>query len=515
MYKILISQQSKEQMRLIRESILSNFDEVFIYCTSSGEETIEIVKKEHPDIVFQGIELDDISGIDVASEIIKISHESHIVFLSCYDYFEFARTAMHLGVEDYLITPVTEQDVLGVAKKLIRKVDNKRAVKMTEVKNYEFIQDSKALLGYGFVYSVLFNDTLLKNIDEYKRTLGISDKGFWYNVEISKNQYKGRCKKEDIIDSIVSILKKNIKYVMGPCIGERLLIYIPVYENDIRFADEKYRIDLAGIISDEIKNIFDININIGIGSICELDKIHISYEESVKGLRNKNDVVKYVGSDNNDVYVKAAILEKRLYESIDLEKEDIRKLFALLLQQYENFPINIRKDKIFELLILIQHKITSMGKIEISSSNIMSMYEEVLLLSEENIDVFAMNKFEYLLKIIKRGNVQNMSPTVKEAVHYMHEHFNENISLYEISNMVGVSVQYFSKIFKDEVGANYIDWLNSLRINRAKELMNTTNMSIKEVGFHVGYNDPNYFSRIFKRYEGVAPREYVNKKEVS
>ena len=53
-----------------------------------------------------------------------------------------------------------------------------------------------------------------------------------------------------------------------------------------------------------------------------------------------------------------------------------------------------------------------------------------------------------------------MSPMVKEAVHYMHEHFNENISLNEISNMVGVSIQYFSKIFKDEVGANYIDWQN-------------------------------------------------------
>jgi two-component system response regulator YesN len=97
----------------------------------------------------------------------------------------------------------------------------------------------------------------------------------------------------------------------------------------------------------------------------------------------------------------------------------------------------------------------------------------------------------------------------------MHEHFNENISLNEISNMVGVSIQYFSKIFKDEVGANYIDWLNSLRINRAKELMSTSDMSIKEVGFHVGYNDPNYFSRIFKRYEGVAPREFIQRKEVS
>ena len=137
MYKILISQQSKAQMRLIRESILSNFDEVFVYCTSSGEETIDIVEKEHPDIVFQSIELDDISGIDVASEIMKISHESHIVFLSYYDYFEFARTAMHMGVEDYLITPITEQDVIDVTNKIIRKVDNCRAVKITEEKNLE------------------------------------------------------------------------------------------------------------------------------------------------------------------------------------------------------------------------------------------------------------------------------------------------------------------------------------------------------------------------------------------
>ena len=515
MYKVLISQQSKAQMRLIRENILSNFNEVFVYCTSSGEETIDIVEKEHPDIVFQGIELDDMSGIDVASEIMKISHESHIVFLSCYDYFEFARTAMHLGVEDYLITPVTEHDVVDVTKKIIRKVDNYRAVKATEERNLEFIKDSKDLLGYGFVYSVLFNDTLMKNIDEYKRTLGISDKGFWYNFEISKNQYKDKCRKEDIINTIVTTVKRSIKCVVGPCIGERFLIYIPVYDGDARFVDDRYTYELARLVKEDVMNKHMININVGVGCVCQLDKLYISYEESVKNLRNKNDIVKYVGSDNNDIYVKAAILEKRLYESIDLDKDDVRKLFSLVLQQYESFNITVRKDKIFELLVLIQHKITSMGKVEVNSANTMSLYKEISELTEDNIDVFAMNKFEYCLKIIKRGNVQNMSPMVKEAVHYMHEHFNENISLNEISNMVGVSIQYFSKIFKDEVGANYIDWLNSLRINRAKELMSTSDMSIKEVGFHVGYNDPNYFSRIFKRYEGVAPREFIQRKEVS
>ena len=91
----------------------------------------------------------------------------------------------------------------------------------------------------------------------------------------------------------------------------------------------------------------------------------------------------------------------------------------------------------------------------------------------------------------------------------------ENISLNDISKLVGVSVQYFSKLFKEEMGCNYVDWLNTLRIKRAKELINTSHLSIKEVGFKVGYNDPNYFSRIFKRYEGIAPTEYAGRREVS
>ena len=168
-----------------------------------------------------------------------------------------------------------------------------------------------------------------------------------------------------------------------------------------------------------------------------------------------------------------------------------------------------------ELFAIINHKISSMGAEEWETSDSMRMYQEIMELTEDNIDIYAMNKFEYLLKALRRRNTQNLSPTVKKAMHYMSEHFSENITLHDISNLVGVSVQYFSKIFKEEVGCNYVDWLNSLRINRAKELMESTQMTIKEVGFQVGYNDPNYFSRIFKRYEGIAPTEYVNRREVS
>ena len=514
MYKVLISQQDREQMRLIRESILSRFNEVFIFCTNSGAETIDIVRKERPDLVFQTIELEDVSGIDVASEILEISPETHIVFLSCGNYFDYAREAMHLGVDDYLLTPIKQQEVIEVTLDIFRKIDNYRDVKSIELKNREFFQDSKELLGYGFIYSVLFNDSLRKSISEYKRTLGISDKGFWYNIEIVNEIYKTQVEDEKIVAVVKDILSKNVKYIIGPRIGERLLVYVAVFEDDKRFEDAKYIDSLAKMVKREIENSLPIKVNIGVGSVRRINELQISYEESIKGLRDKKDIVKYVGSENNDLYVKATVIEKRLFESIELDKEDVRKLFVLLLQQYEELPLKDRKNKILELFVILNHKVCSNTAEQWDTSESMQIYQEIVGINEETIDIYAMNKFEYILKALRRRNTHNLSVIVKKAIHYMSEHYNENITLNEISNLVGVSVQYFSKLFKDEVGCNFVDWLNSLRINRAKELMTTTQMSIKEVGFHVGYNDPNYFSRIFKRYEGIAPTEFVNRKEV-
>lgn len=514
MYKVLISQQDREQTRLIRESILSRFNEVFIFCAYSGAETIDIVKKERPDLVFQGIELEDISGIDVASDIIEYSPESHIVFLSCYDQFEFVRAAMHLGVDDYLLMPIKEEEIVKVTSNIFRKIDNYRDVKNIELKNKEFMQDSKELLGYGFIYSVLFNDSLKKKITDYKRTLGISDRGFWYNIELVNESYRAKIEDDLLVNVVSDVLKKNVKHIVGPRIGERLLIYVSVFDDDVRFEDDKFIISLSKMIKREIENEFNIKANIGIGSIRNFDELQISYEESVKSLRDKKDIVKYVGSENNDAYVKATVIEKRLLESIELDKEDVRKLFVLLLQQYEELSLKERKNKVLELFVILNHKISSNAADQWDTSESLRMYQEIIDLNEDNIDIYAMNKFEYILKALRRRNTHNLSDIVKKAIHYMSEHYNENITLNDISNLVGVSVQYFSKLFKDEVGCNYVDWLNSLRINRAKELMSTTQMSIKEVGFHVGYNDPNYFSRIFKRYEGIAPTEYVNRKEV-
>jgi two-component system response regulator YesN len=98
--------------------------------------------------------------------------------------------------------------------------------------------------------------------------------------------------------------------------------------------------------------------------------------------------------------------------------------------------------------------------------------------------------------------------TVARACKYIQENFRQELSLDDVSKEVNVSPYYFSKLFKEEVGENFIDYLTALRIGNAKELLKRPILSVREAGLQSGYADPNYFSRIFKKHTGMTPREY-------
>ena len=95
-----------------------------------------------------------------------------------------------------------------------------------------------------------------------------------------------------------------------------------------------------------------------------------------------------------------------------------------------------------------------------------------------------------------------------KAKQYIEENYNRDICLDDISRIVDISPYYFSKLFKEETGENFIDYLTNLRIEKAKDLLMHSGMNIKNICVDTGYSDPNYFSRIFKKQVGVTPTEY-------
>ena len=105
---------------------------------------------------------------------------------------------------------------------------------------------------------------------------------------------------------------------------------------------------------------------------------------------------------------------------------------------------------------------------------------------------------------------------IEKARNYIQENYqNEDMSLQSVASNVNVSSNHFSAIFRKETGETFIEYLTTVRMDKAKELLICTSMKTSEVGFEVGYKDPHYFSYIFKKIQGMSPKEYRKMKKES
>jgi two-component system response regulator YesN len=146
-------------------------------------------------------------------------------------------------------------------------------------------------------------------------------------------------------------------------------------------------------------------------------------------------------------------------------------------------------------------------KSELRSSELI----EILRKIEESHSAYQ-EKDGYLESAFARTGVDKdghheSSKYIEKALSYIHEHFNETISLTEVANQVHRSPEYFSRLFKEQTGENFSSYLINYRLMQAKSLLNHTDLKVTEIAYRVGYQNPSYFSRLYKKYTGLTPEE--------
>ena len=97
---------------------------------------------------------------------------------------------------------------------------------------------------------------------------------------------------------------------------------------------------------------------------------------------------------------------------------------------------------------------------------------------------------------------------IQKSISYINEHYNEDINLETIANIVHLNPSYFSSIFKKEVGVSFSNYLNKIRIEQSKLLLKNTDSSIVEIALEVGFEDQSYFSKVFKNLTKMTPKQY-------
>lgn len=248
-------------------------------------------------------------------------------------------------------------------------------------------------------------------------------------------------------------------------------------------------------------------------------------------------------------YLLKPISNNELYEAIDNVVGRINKIRSresdlleneLVIEKLINLNENIQiisdlimNKKLGESLSHFRTMINILRNNNISSENIVMSLRVMLKSILQNLSLHlvdfdmdtelkslsvALNKddaYEYVLRqflekiMLKIDITRDRSDRIiLMAKEYMKEHFDEEISLEEISAYVEINPYYFSKLFKKIEGKNFKDYLIELRMDIAKDLLKTTNLTIKEIAYKVGYSDANYFSRAFKRYTGISATKY-------
>ena len=126
----------------------------------------------------------------------------------------------------------------------------------------------------------------------------------------------------------------------------------------------------------------------------------------------------------------------------------------------------------------------------------------------EELRKWFLDKMVNACRAIRDQKEDQSNSAAKKAMLYIQENYNKDISLDDVSGIVNISPYYFSKIFKEETGENFIEYVTKVRIEKAKEFLAQPDISIKEAGIRSGYTDPNYFSSIFKKQTDMTPSEY-------
>lgn len=139
-----------------------------------------------------------------------------------------------------------------------------------------------------------------------------------------------------------------------------------------------------------------------------------------------------------------------------------------------------------------------------------TVYQELEKLENfEDMMSYTSNICHEVVQVVLGINANKHSRYVKKAMEYIEKNFNNSdLSLNNVAEHVGIKSTYLSSLFKSQCGENFVDYINRLRIKKAKELLDQTNITLKEAGYTVGFNTIHNFIRIFKKFEGITPGKY-------
>jgi two-component system response regulator YesN len=524
MMKLLIADDEYLVLDSLKMIISKNMDNVEVVGTAaSGREAVEKALELKPDVIFMDIHMPGIDGMEAIRQIKGANSNALFVIITAYEFFDNAKEAINLGVSEYLLKPVNKNKVIETLNNLSLEINRRRKLLLREVELKEKINRILPFIESQFISNQLFNLGIYSDIEFYEDIFDMSLKqGYSITVLLEKQDSKGTednsklVKEKQSFYELFSVeLKKRCACIIGSLLPDRITAFVPVDEGTSHEKAREQSMAILGKINERLQSSSELSYKIGIGKRHRVGHFNKScYEAYVAACAEMRQSVVYFEDlpPQNDVlqsypmHKEISFTNRMLSGNLQGAKEVFQEIYIWLINNDQEGLENV-KSKLIELLFVIEKALPN--KINTYSKSKQTYILSILKADhQETLESLFMHIISELALEIQEQVRNDSDGIIAKVLKYLNNNYNKDINLDDAAKSVNMSYHYLSKIFKDEVGKNFVDYLTELRIEKSMKFLENHSMSIKEVSHSIGYNDPNYYCKIFKKITGMTPTEY-------
>ena len=502
---------------------------------TQAEKAVEYIRDNQPDILITDMRMPKIDGVELIQMAKKIKPDLEVICVSSYRDFNYVKESFKEGSVDYILKHLLDEEnmtnALLQAASHIRageKGENSEEAReeswnalkekvffrmFTGINNAE--ETEKFLKKYNIKLDVSSTILLLLEIDDY---YGITERFQQEDKRIFLNAVR------NIIEQVTAKVPERIIIQIEESQYVVLLSYTDVKSQLYMFSmSAKY----AQQINFNMKKLMNVDMSIGVGRLCmTLQDLVICYKECVDSVKNKFfegkgkvynnyerpvETKKEAGVKENTGGFQGSKVSQKLLIGDESCLNDVDRVF----KKYRELkvPAIVTEFGIVEMLN-VGYKVLEEKSIEgiERKENFQVMYDRIKKLETADEMKEAVKKFYTdIMEEIQRKNClaeSHYSKYTIQTIHYVEMNYKNAVSLQEIAEQLKIHYAYLSKVFKQDTGVNFGEYLNKFRIEKAKTLIREGGYRIKEIYAEVGFTQYNYFFKVFRRLEKCTPTEY-------
>lgn len=533
MYKVLIVDDEKYVISLIEKLIdWEKLGMEVVGSAGDGMKGVELVEELKPDILIADVKMPGFDGISLVKRVREIDRDIKFIIISGHKKFEYAKSVMKYNVEDYILKPIDKEELEGILQKIRKELDEKSEQRKNEGKINKWMDSNRLLMNDQFMEE-LCNKTLFskkQSIEEINQRYFTELGNHVYRCAVIQLNGLNGTMEASFAEDFLSTLKKYIDQENGANeipvmsrIGYHQIILL--LENEEEKMSSINTV-LENILAEALRmgsKYSGLKVAFSVGKPVRLDENVMGLEETLDSARAA------LNKRFTDGYGRILLAENKRSAENSVIDADLLKNLGKAVRSTSESEITQQINAIYDAVRSEGYKnpdiyMTAACKVNeelyqylrlFSSAEGMQQKLEAQL-EKRMIEATGIAELKKLLVQHICENIEqmigdsksNLSPAIRTAKIFIANNYKQDIGLGDVARVVNLSSVYFSGLFKKEIGENFVDYLNRVRIDAAKVLLKDVRNNIGEIAEQCGFSDTRYFAKIFKRSVGITPSDY-------